>query len=413
MPAVRFRVSRGVGFVGVSSSLVAFFVAAGAPTPLLPIYEHDWHFAAWILTLAFGVYAIALLVALLVIGSLSDYVGRRPLLIGALALELAAMMVFLLAGSVTWLIVGRIIQGIATGAASSAFGAAAVELAPEHRKKLGSLMVSLASTAGLAIGALFAGLVAQLITSAASFTVWLVLAIVMALGTLFALVTPETAPRSHGAFASMRPRIAVPRHVRRQFANTIPGMISAFMATALYLGLIPIIFGAVFSVRSPAIAGLAAFVLFSLGAVASVATGSVHPHRLKIYGNSALTIGAVLFIGSIATASFPLIWIATVFAGVGVGATFSGTVRGLVPEVRVHERAGLFAAIFIVTYLALGISAIVAGFFATTIGLTKMAIGFGATSAIVSVIAIALSAGLVNRESKTGKASLIAPRTTE
>ena len=72
---------RMTGFVGIAAALVAVLAAAGAPTPLLPIYMREWGFPAWMLTLAFGVYALGLLVSILVIGSLSDHLGRRPLMI--------------------------------------------------------------------------------------------------------------------------------------------------------------------------------------------------------------------------------------------------------------------------------------------------------------------------------------------
>jgi MFS family permease len=402
----RLHLPKGVGFVGISAALIAFFVAAGAPTPLLPIYEKNWGFAHSELTLAFGVYAIALLVALLVVGSLSDYIGRRPILIGALAVELVAMVGFLFAPSIGWLIAWRVVQGVATGAASSAFGAAAVELAPEHRKKLGAMMSSLASTAGLGIGALFAGLVAQFIPNGASFAVWLVLVIVMALGTIFAVFTPETATRKAGALASLSPRISIPRHVQLQFANTVPGVAAAFITTALFLGLIPIVLASVFGVVEPIAGGLLTFVMFAAGALASASTGSFDPHRLKILGNSALTIGAVLFVGGVAVHGLPLVWVGAVVSGAGVGATFSGTIRGLVPEVKASERAGVFAGIFIVAYLALGISAIIAGLVASAVGVASMAIGFGIVLAVVSVLAVVLSVGLAAGHRQTAKALL-------
>ncbi|HEY4269178.1 MAG TPA: MFS transporter, partial [Galbitalea sp.] len=153
VPSPAIRIPRGVAFVAVSASLLAFYLAAGAPTPLFPIYESDWGFAPSLLTIAFGVYAFALIVALLVAGGLSDYIGRRPMLIGALVLELAAMVVFLFAPSIGWIIAARVLQGLATGIASSTFGAAIVELASERHKKLGALMASLMTTAGLGIGA--------------------------------------------------------------------------------------------------------------------------------------------------------------------------------------------------------------------------------------------------------------------
>src|SRR6204780_594576 len=120
----RFRLPPAASFVAMAAAFAAFFIAAGAPTPLLPIYEAKWNFPASMVTVAFGVYAIALLLTLLIVGSLSDHIGRRPLLIGALALELVSMLVFLVSPSISWIIAARILQGVATAAATTSFTAA-------------------------------------------------------------------------------------------------------------------------------------------------------------------------------------------------------------------------------------------------------------------------------------------------
>ena len=101
-PAKRSRSSLppAVSFAAMTAAFAAFFIAAGAPTPLLPIYEASWQFPTSLVTVAFGVYAIALMLTLLVVGSLSDHIGRRPLLIGALTLELVSMLVFLVSPSI-------------------------------------------------------------------------------------------------------------------------------------------------------------------------------------------------------------------------------------------------------------------------------------------------------------------------
>src|SRR3954451_9148794 len=124
----------GVAFTGAALAFASLYLAAGAPTPLLVLFEHQWGFAPWVLTVAFAAYAFGLLAALLVVGSLSDHVGRRPVLVGALAVELAAMLMFVFAPGIGWVIAARIVQGVATGAASSAFTAALVELAPPAHK---------------------------------------------------------------------------------------------------------------------------------------------------------------------------------------------------------------------------------------------------------------------------------------
>ncbi|MFH8249089.1 MFS transporter [Microbacterium sp. B2969] len=378
------RVTRRVAFVGMSASLLAFFVAAGAPTPLLPLYEQQWGFAPPLLTVAFGVYAFAMIAALLVFGSLSDYVGRRPVLIGALALELASMVVFLFSASITWLIVGRVLQGIATGVASSTFGAAIVELAPENRKKLGTVMSSLATTAGLAIGALFSGLVAYAMPGAAASTVWLVLVVVMAAGTGLAVLAPETSSSRRGALASLVPRVSVPRPVRPLFVRTSPSIVAVFLLTALYLGLVPTVLSAVLHVTAPLVGGGVNFVLFAAGTLAAVITSGVHPHPLKTYGNVGMIIGVALFVAGVATDALPLVWASAVVAGTGAGAAFAGSNRGLIPEVAPHDRARLFSAIFVLAYVTFGGSAILAGQIATVIGVEAMAIGFGLTAGLVA-----------------------------
>ncbi|RDI17073.1 MFS transporter [Lentzea flaviverrucosa] len=379
--------SRGVGFAGISAAMVAILVAAGAPTPLLPIYQHQWGFAPWVLTLAFGIYAFSLLVSILVIGSLSDYVGRRPLMIAALAIDLVAMVMFLFAPSIGWVIAARVVQGVATGAASSALSAAVVELAPERFKKLGAQMTSMAPLGGLAIGALFAGLLAEF-ASDATFEVWLVLAVVMAAGTIFAVFTPETATRKPGAVASLNPRISLPVQVRRLYWTSVPGIVGGFMTMTAFMGLVPALLVAVFAVQSPIVGSLLAFVALGASTVASAFSSGVKAPRLRLGGTIAMVAGAVLFIGSIGATSLPLLWAAAIVGGGGIGASFAGTTRGLVPEVAPHERAGLFTAIFFVGYLAMGSSAIIAGLFVGVVGAATMAIGYGIAVAIVTLVSV-------------------------
>lgn len=339
------------------------------------------------LTLAFGVYAFSLLVAILVIGSLSDHIGRRPLMIAALGIDLVAMLMFLVAPSIGWVIAARVVQGVATGAASSALSAAVVELAPERFKKLGAQMTSMAPLGGLAIGALFAGVLAEF-SSNAAFDVWFVLAVVMAAGTIFAVFTPETATRKPGAIASLNPRISLPVQVRRLYWTSVPGIVGGFMTMTAFMGLVPALLVAVFAVKSPIVGSLLAFVALGASTVASAFSSGVKAPRLRLGGTIAMVAGAVLFIGSIGAVSLPLLWAAAIVGGAGIGASFIGTTRGLVPEVAPHERAGLFTAIFFVGYLAMGSSAIIAGLLIGVVGAAPMAVGYGVVVAIVTLVSV-------------------------
>jgi len=385
-----------VAFIVSATTLAALFLAAGAPSPLLPIYEAQWGFAPWLLTLAFGVYAVALLVTLLIVGSLSDHVGRRPLLIAAVVVQVVAVVVFLLAPSIAWILVARVLQGVSVGAAAGAFGAAIVELAPERAKRFGALFVSAAVPVGLAIGSLFAGAVAQW-SSAPATTVWIVLLVVAAVSAALTVFVPETTTRKPGAVASLRPQVAVPRRLRSRFAATIAVNAASWMTGALFLGLVPTVVRDVFHISSPLVAGLGGTVAFGAGAAAALLGANVGPHRLMIFGAAGSVVGAAAFVGAVVLAAFPLIWVAAVFGGFGIGAGFSGTVRSLAPSAHPHERAGLLSGIYVVSYSALGIPAIVAGLFISSAGATAVAAIYGIVIAAAAAIGIAAQAVTLTR----------------
>ena len=142
----------------LQASITVFFLAgSAAPTPLYAFYQREWGFSPIITTVVFGVYALAVLTALLIVGSLSDHIGRRPVLLAAIAVQAATMLLFATADSVTLLLAARIVQGLATGAAVGAVGAGLVDL---HRSR-GTLANAVAPITGTATGAIGAGLLVQ------------------------------------------------------------------------------------------------------------------------------------------------------------------------------------------------------------------------------------------------------------
>jgi MFS family permease len=123
--------------------------ASSAPSPLYPVYQADFGFSAVTLTVIFAVYVFALLASLLTVARLSDYAGRRVVLAGSLAVEAASMALFLAADGVGWLVVARVVQGLATGAAIGTLAAYLLDLQPPDASRLGSLVNSAAPTFGL------------------------------------------------------------------------------------------------------------------------------------------------------------------------------------------------------------------------------------------------------------------------
>jgi MFS family permease len=375
-------------FGGVGLAFAGVTLASGAPTPLLVFFEHKWGFHAGALTIAFAIYAFGLLLALLVFGSLSDYIGRRPVLIGALLIQLVAMAMFFFASGIGWLIAARAVQGIATGAAFSAFTAALVELAPAGHKELGAIIGSAAPTAGLALGALLTGAAVQFTDSPAKI-VFATLAVVTALGIGVAILWAETAGRRPGARRALRPELSIPRTARREFASAAPLQIGAWMQAGLFMGLMPTIIRTLFAIDSGLLNGATVAVYPGTATVTGLLVGRVAPRDAARSGGAATAAGAALVMLAIGTSALPLLLIGALVGGFGFGSSYSGSLRSITPGVEPHQMAGVFAALFSVAYVAFGVPVIIAGQLIPRAGLLPTVIGYGV------VAMVAATAGLI------------------
>jgi MFS family permease len=127
--------------------------ASITPSPLYHTYSVLWDFSPLTLTLVYATYMFGVLASLLLVGRVSDDVGRRPVLLSALGALMVSTVLFSLADSVAWLFVARGLQGLATGAAVSAASAALLDLHPRHDPAGVGLANGVASAGGIGLGA--------------------------------------------------------------------------------------------------------------------------------------------------------------------------------------------------------------------------------------------------------------------
>jgi MFS family permease len=105
--APRRTLPRSVAYVLAAYVIGLGFFAAVTPSPLYRSYSTVFHFSALTLTLVYATYALGVLATLLVAGSVSDDVGRRPVLLVSLAVLMASTVLFFYADSVVWLFIER------------------------------------------------------------------------------------------------------------------------------------------------------------------------------------------------------------------------------------------------------------------------------------------------------------------
>jgi len=277
-------------FWTLGAILLAFLFAASAPSPLYVVYQARWGFSAATLTTVFAVYALALLIALVTVGALSDYVGRRPVLAAALLVEALSMVLFIAADGVGWLLAARAVQGLATGAATGAISAYLIDLQSVRNPRLGALVNSTAPSVGLATGALGSGLLVQF-APAPTALVFAVLVVAFAAALLGVALMPETARRRPGAVASLRPRVSVPRRIRPDFLVVTPCLVATWALGGLYLSLGPSLAAGVLHIQSHLIGGLVIFALAGMGVVGSLALRDGAPRRVMVVGSVVLSRG--------------------------------------------------------------------------------------------------------------------------
>ncbi len=387
------RLPRSAAFWLVGATLVAFMFAAAAPTPLYVVYQAHWGFSATTLTTVFAVYALALLLALITVGALSDHIGRRPVLLAALIVQTAAMIVFVRVGDVTWLIVARAVQGFATGAATGTISAYLVDLAPTDNPKLGPVVNTTSPTLGLAAGAVGSGVLVQYAPHPTTLVFAILTAAFAALAIGVALM-PETVARKEGALASLRPRVGVPARIRPKFLIALPSLVATWALGGLYLSLGPSLAAGVLHLHNHLVGGLVVTALAGSGSLASLVLREREPRGLMLGGSAVLAAGVAITLPALAIAGPAVFFTGTVVAGIGFGTSFIGAFRTLAGLARPDERAELFAALYLVSYLAFSIPAVIAGMITTRAGLTATATGYGIV--VMALALVALGALLVH-----------------
>lgn len=388
---------RTAAFWSVAVLLVLMLAASGVPSPLYRVYQERFGFSSGVLTTVFAVYAFALLVSLLVVGALSDHVGRRPVLIAAFLLEAGAMALFLLADGVGWLLAARIVQGLATGALTSTLGASLLDLQHPDRP-LGAFINSASPGLGLSVGAVGAGLLVQLVPSPTDW-VFGVLTAVFVLAALVTVLLPESSPRTPGALASLRPSVHVPPAHRRAFVVALPLLVACWAVGGLYASLGPSLVADVFGIDNHLVGGLLILALNGTGIAGSLALRTSAPEGAMLVGSLVFTAGIGGTLAALFATSAALLFTSAVVAGFGFGAAFLGAVATITAGVAPGFRAGLLASVFVVGYLAFSLPAIAAGVAVEAVGLTRTTEVYGA---VVGVLALLAAAGLVRSRRTAG-----------
>jgi len=390
---------RGYAFALLAYAFAAIMLGTTMPSPMYALYADHLDFAVAETTVIYAAYAGGVLAALLISGSWSDAIGRRPMLLAGTLCALASAAVFLNADSIAQLLVGRVLSGLSAGLFTGTATAAVIEAAPPSWRTRAPAVATIANMGGLSSGPILAGLLVQYEPAPLQtpFVVHIVL-VVLAAGAVLAV--PETSSRSGKVRLQS---LSVPAQVRPVFVIAGLATFAGFSVVGLFAAVAPAFVANVIGIDNHAVAGLTAGSLFAASAVAQIFAVRIPPRRAVAMGCAILVAGMVVLAAALHFSSLPGLIAASVVSGIGQGISFSRGLADVIEGTPTECRASVGSAYFVVSYIAISIPVIGAGLAAQVWGLRTSGMIF---AVLVGGLAAACLVAILHRDSRTVESGL-------
>ena len=353
---------RGSGFWTVAYALLIVMAFATLPSPLYGLYRTRDHISALTITIVFAIFAGGTIATLVSVPSIAARIGRRGVMLGAVAIMMAAAGLLAAWKALPALLIGRLLAGAAAGLAAGTAITYLIELRLRADPKASLLRARNIGTAinvgALGVGPLVAGGLAQWVRWPLTlpYLLWVALGAIALVGLSFA---PETAAPTPQPAAKPAPRSRTARLPIPAAAGTL----AAFSASGLFAGLAGLFLST--TLRHPAhlLSGATLFLVFSSGVVSQLATARLRSSRVLAVGTVSMLAGLALLVVSVrlSTPNLALFLVGGALIGAGLGAVFKGT-TGIVLEAAAPEnRLAMTSALLIALYIGLSIPVVGAG----------------------------------------------------
>lgn len=391
------RLSRTAGFWAIAASMAVLTAFSTAPSPLYRLYQRQDHLSSITVTVVYAVFAGGIVVSLLLVGHVSDWYGRRTVLIPALATALVAALIFSFSTSLPALLIARVLTGLALGAAVATSTAYLTDLdagpngIPTRRSQIVS---TVANVGGLAVGPLVAGLLAQYVPAVPQL-IYVVLAALLVLAIVATALAPEGRPPPSPRPRYRPQRLAVPSAARAEFSAALTGDFLVFTVYGLFAGLASAFLSGSLHRSSPVLAGLSIFIAFGMGALTQVTTMTWSLRRLLALGVPVLIAGLAVVVSAawVNPPSLVLFLAGAAVVGIGSGAIFRASLTVVITTAPATDRAAAIALFFLVGYVGLSLPVVGAGIALQYVSFKVILLTFG----IVVTAGIILASPVLRR----------------
>jgi len=373
------------GYRLTAGVLLIMMLGGTLPVPLYILYEKRMGFGPLGVTVVFAAYVVGTLLALVLLGDLSDHIGRRLVLAAAVVCAAVSTGIFLAATDIGTLIVARVVSGLAAGFATGTATAALAELQPRGDHSAAAVVATGANLTGLGLGPLVAGLFAQYIVSPTHSVFWAYLG---ACGVALAAVavTPETV-RHPDHVVSLRPRLAAPPQIRMVLVGACLGVFAAFTVLGLFSSLVPTFLHSLLGLTNLALIGGGSFLIFVCAAVSQAFSARLSARMSESVGVPILLVCLGTLEAALFTKELTLFVIAAVTGGVAIGLIFRGGISEINRVAESSHRAAVISTFFAVAYVGLGLPAVLAGLLSVPMGPVDASLVVACLAAVMVVAA--------------------------
>ncbi|MDH6576604.1 MFS transporter [Kitasatospora sp. MAP5-34] len=398
----RWNALRGIRVGLVAAALLFLLIGANLATPIYPVLQQRLGLTALDTTILFTVYVFALVPVLAAVGHWSDHLGRRAMILPAIALAAGGDALFATAHSFWQLAAGRAVQGIAVGLATGAAGAALGDLLPDHPTLAAKLTLA-CSAGGVALGPI----VGASLSGGANplLTPFLVHAVaLLALCVPLALVHPRMPGRQRPPAAP--PRITTPAHLRpRRLALPAQGRAEFLLASGagfvsyavfgVYLSLAPAFSAKLLHSSSHMTGAVVAALLLGSSAAAQLLVPPTADRVVIALGMTGLATGLALVVTAAYTGTPALLFIGSVLGGSCQGVAFRSLFTSAVAAMDPERRGSELSALWVIVYLGSSLPIVAVGAISQNYGLLPAVSGFATLAALAC---LGLAAAVVKRK---------------
>ncbi|WP_030178808.1 MFS transporter [Streptomyces sp. NRRL S-813] len=376
-----FRTVVGVVFVVMAAS--------SAPSPLYGLYQQRWHFGTTTSTVVYACYALGAILTLLLAGGLAEHLGTQRTIVLALATIMVSFLAFLLAMGAWALFLARLIQGVGVGLLTSSAGSALADLHRDRSHRAAAAANSVATSTGIALGAVFSGLAVQF-APAPLITPFVVLTGLSVGGLVLVRAIPawQTMPVR---LRPWRPRVLrMGAQPRGTLLRVVPIVTASWAVVGLYLALGVDLVAGLLHTSDRALSSLVILVVQGFGGIAPMLLRRLDDRAASVTGCALLVVGVGVSVIGFDAAHALLFFSGAAVTGAGFGLCFMGSTSTVTAAVISGGHPQLLPGFFALAYLAVSVPVVALGAAASRFGVVAAFSWFG-----LLVVLLALMAGVI------------------